>query len=258
MATLLSGISISLNNHLYLGEAMAEIKQDEAGYYYVITNENGCWKNWEYVDDEYSQYYPYEPHILNNADNIYDLLNYYGWSHKAICAVLGNMIAESAMNPAQGEFRKRYLSRWGYGLCQWTPSTKYTSWAEEHDHDVCLGTFQVQFLNDTGEGEWDVDPDYNYDLTWEEFISYDSDEHSVEWLAMAFFRNYERGTALELYRQDCAIWYDDYFQHRTPLPPSPPDPAPYRRYRISDGMPLWMMLKKNVEHYKKGENYGQN
>lgn len=243
MVTLISGISISLNSHLYLGEAMAIIKQDEAGYYYCVTNKSGCWQNWNYVDPQYSQYYPYEPHILNNAENIYDLLHYYGWSHKAICAVLGNMIAESTMNPAQGEIGKKYLSSWGYGLCQWTPSTKYTSWAQNNNHNIYLATFQIRFLDDTGANEWIINPNYNYNLTWSQFINYNSTAHSVEWLAMAFFRNYERGSSLATYRQDCAIWYDNYFQGRTPLPPEPQPPRPYQRYRPHK-MPLWMLLKR--------------
>lgn len=231
-------------NIIYIiGVAMAIIKQDEAGYYYCATNKSGCWRNWEYVDPYEGYYYPYEPHILNNAEQIYDLLLYYGWEHKPICAVLGNMIAESVMNPAQGEIDKKYLSEYGYGLCQWTPSTKYTTWARNENHNVYYATYQVKFLDETGEDEWIINPNYNYNLTWDEFKNYNSSEHSVEWLAMAFFRNYERGTTLETYRQDCATWYDNYFQSRTPLPPSPPDPNVYKRY-IPHKMPLWMMLQR--------------
>lgn len=225
---------------------MIEIKQDETGLYYAKTNKGGCWKNWSYVDPIEGQYYPYEPHILNNAENIYSLLTYYGVSHLAACAILGNMIAESSMNPAQGEINKRYLTQWGYGLCQWTPATDYSDWAMAENHSVYYGTFQVYYLLETGEDYWIIDPDYPYNLTWEEFISYDSTEHSSEWLAMAFFRNYERGTALETYRQSSAYYYDNYFQGVTPPTPTPPDPAPYQKYR-ADGMPLWMMLKKRGE-----------
>lgn len=238
------GINTYIINFIYIiGVAMAIIKQDEAGYYYCVTNKSGCWQNWSYVDPVEGRYYPYEPHILNNAENIYDLLRYYGWKHKPICAVLGNMIAESVMNPAQGEIDKKYLADWGYGLCQWTPSTKYTNWAKQNNHNVYLATFQVEFLDDTGASEWQINPNYNYNLTWNEFINYDSSAHSVDWLAMAFFRNYERGSSLATYRQSCATWYDNYFQGRTPLPPEPPSPWVYKRYRPHK-MPLWMMLKR--------------
>lgn len=242
MVTLISGLSLLANNHLYLGEAMAQvIKQDEAGYYYCVTNKSGCWKNWSYVDSD-GHYTPDEPHILNNAEKIYSLLTYYGWKHKPICAVLGNMIAESVMNPAQGEINKKYLSIYGYGLCQWTPSTKYTNWARTNNHNIYLGSFQVRYLNDTGANQWIINPDYSYNMSWNDFISYDQPQRSVSWLASAFFRNYERGSALETYRQQSAEWYDSYFQGVTPQPPPPPDPSPYRRYE-PDGMPLWMMLR---------------
>ena len=227
---------------------MATIYQDMSGFYYVPTNKAGCWKNWSYVDPVSQMYNPDEPHILHNAELITDILfSYpYTWSTKAIAAVLGNMMAESSMNPAQGEIGHPYLTRWGYGLCQWTPATDYVNWAKGYDHDVYLGAWQVDYLVETGEDRWIINPNYPYNLTWDEFIHYGDrpeDTHSAEWLAMAFFRNYERGTTLETYRQDCAYWFYNYLMGYTPQDPPPYDPTPYRRYQVQ-GMPLWMMLRR--------------
>jgi len=218
------------------------IYTDNSGFYYVPTNKAGCWGNYTYVDPD-GHYLPSEPHILHNAELISDILFSYGWSSKAIAAVLGNMIAESVMNPAQGEIGKKYLTRAGYGLCQWTPATDYVNWAKAFDHDVYLGVWQVDYLVETGEDRWIINPDYPYNLSWDDFIHYDSEEHSAEWLAMAFFRNYERGSYLPTYRQDCAYWYYEYFMCRTPQPVPPYDPTSYRRYQVQ-GMPLWMMLRR--------------
>ena len=49
-----------------------------------------------------------------------------GWSPTAIAAVLGNMQAESTINPGRWEGGVPYKG--GYGLVQWTPYTKYSEW----------------------------------------------------------------------------------------------------------------------------------
>lgn len=226
---------------------MSVIYQDQSGYYYVVTNKSGCW-GWQDIDPDTQQYYPFEFHILSNAELIYDTLYDYGWSHLAICAALGNMIAESRMNPAQTQDGTRIGGSGGYGLCQWTPSRKYTNWARQENHDIYLAGYQLEFLNDTGSADWIINPDYSYNITWNEFINYTGPNDS-EWLAMAFFRNYERGAYLPTYRQTSASWYDQYFNGYTPKPPPPPDPSPYRWRK--EGMPLWMVLRKR-QYYMEG------
>lgn len=50
-----------------------------------------------------------------------------GWTKNAIAAILGNMQAESSINPGIWESLNPYAG--GYGLVQWTPYTKYSDWA---------------------------------------------------------------------------------------------------------------------------------
>lgn len=50
------------------------------------------------------------------------------WSKTALCAILGNMEAESGINPGIWEQFTPYGSS-GYGLVQWTPYTKLSNWA---------------------------------------------------------------------------------------------------------------------------------
>lgn len=49
-----------------------------------------------------------------------------GWSNNAIFAMLGNIQAESGINPGIWENLTPYTG--GYGLTQWTPYTKYSEW----------------------------------------------------------------------------------------------------------------------------------
>ena len=51
------------------------------------------------------------------------------WSKTALCAILGNMEAESGINPGIWENLVPYDPNGGYGLTQWTPYTKLSNWA---------------------------------------------------------------------------------------------------------------------------------
>lgn len=57
-----------------------------------------------------------------------------GWSMNAVAGMLGNMETESSVNPAIWQNLISTPSN-GFGLVQWTPSTKYTSWCEENGLD---------------------------------------------------------------------------------------------------------------------------
>lgn len=65
----------------------------------------------------------------------------HGWTKNAIAAILGNMQAESSINPGIWESLNPYAG--GYGLVQWTPYTKYSDWA----------TQQGYFWQDNGDAE---------------------------------------------------------------------------------------------------------
>lgn len=62
----------------------------------------------------------------NNAALIIPIFRTYGWSDPAICAMIGNMRAESGCNPGVWESLQPYQG--GYGLVQWTPYTNYSNW----------------------------------------------------------------------------------------------------------------------------------
>lgn len=58
-----------------------------------------------------------------NAEYIYSFLRDQGFTKQAACGVLGNMQAESVINPGIWEVKDN--TSYGYGLVQWTPATKF-------------------------------------------------------------------------------------------------------------------------------------
>lgn len=79
----------------------------------------------------------------NNAYIIYKALIKEGYSLNAVSAVLGNMVVESNINPGIWE-SLTYNPQNGYGLVQWTPSTKLKDWCDEKGLDWKSGDAQVQ------------------------------------------------------------------------------------------------------------------
>lgn len=65
---------------------------------------------------------------FDNAQEVADFFIVSGWTRNAIAAMLGNMQGESGINPGIWEGLIPYGG--GYGLTQWTPYTKLSTWAE--------------------------------------------------------------------------------------------------------------------------------
>ena len=66
-----------------------------------------------------------------NATYIYSYLNDMGWTLNSISALLGNLQAESTINPGRWQNENVGSNSNGYGLVQWTPATKYFEWLPE-------------------------------------------------------------------------------------------------------------------------------
>lgn len=169
----------------------------------------------------------------------YGLAN--GWSPNAICAILGNMQSESSINPGIWESLTPYSG--GYGLVQWTPYTKYSTWAGSDWQNN--GTKEMDRI------QWEADNNqqwfYNSELgiappyTFSEFLS--DDETSIETMANYFLWFYEhpanptqpaRGT-------QARYWYNFLDWENPPEPPGPgpdppdpPEPPPF---------PYWILFR---------------
>lgn len=161
----------------------------------------------------------------NNANNIAYFFRQQGWTLEAICGMLGNMQAESYLNPAQWQHNIAVESIYtGYGLVQWTPRTKYTDFAESYgidwrnNYDFELTRIQYELEHDL---QWQ--PVLWHGMT---FAQYAQSTDSVYTLAEAFLRAYEApadpDASLSFRQQKAAEWYTYFGGH----PPHPPTPTP--------------------------------
>lgn len=66
--------------------------------------------------------------VNNNAAIVRQKLEAAGWTLNAIAAILGNMQAESGLNPGAWENYMVGNLSGGFGLVQWTPATKLFDW----------------------------------------------------------------------------------------------------------------------------------
>lgn len=136
---------------------------------------------------------------INNALIIYSYLTSHGFNHNSVCAILGNMMTESYLNPGQWQHGyspydgNQYN---GMGLVGWTPYWRITDWLNEHGYDLsnpesygygmldklieeCFNPQEVTWISTSA-----------YPLSFEEFAT--DTTHTIEWLATAFLKNYER------------------------------------------------------------------
>lgn len=167
--------------------------------------------------------------MSQNVDEIYaQFYSVYHWSVNAICGVLGNMQHESYLNPAQTQIGYPIGSAsGGYGLCQWTPSTKLTNWLRANNHSLYSGFWQLYYLNFESGGTEYI-PTSQFPETYAEFkVS----GQTVAYLTECFLKNYERAgvEALSQRIQYAENWYrylmgTDPPPEPTPTPPAPPDP----------------------------------
>lgn len=176
-------------------------------------------------------YYLSITEMKNNAYIIYSYLTPKGWSLNAICGMLGNLQRESTINPAIWQGLSQSVNL-GYGLAQWTPSTKYTNWANSKGYAIDDGYKQLEWLDEemTPSGEWI--PTTDYPISYEE---YKHSNESLTYTTTAFLLNFERAgiSALEERISNANYWYN----YLRDLPPTPPHPSTPRK-----GMPLWFYL----------------
>jgi len=127
-----------------------------------------------------------------NAQYILNYLRSRGWTKQAVCGMLGNMQSESTINPGIWEGLNSGATNKGYGLVQWTPSTKWSNWANARGYamDSMDGQLQRIIYEVTATGS-DVQwiKTNAYPMTFPQFIVSTNTAYS---LAGAFVRNYER------------------------------------------------------------------
>ena len=159
--------------------------------------------------------------MKTNATYLYKALRWYGWSTEAISATLGNMQAESTINPGRGEGDKVGEGP-GHGLVQWTHYTKYTGWCAENglSDPSAMDSAILRIIYETNTGI-QYYPTDAYPETFEEFTV---STKSPESLAAAFLLNYERpadqSDSVKEYRGSLArAWYT--YLNGGATPPTP-------------------------------------
>lgn len=166
-----------------------------------------------------------------NARYIHSYLIDKGWSLNAICGMLGNIQAESSMNPGRWQSDNVGAVSNGYGLVQWTPSTKFTQWANESGYpdysemDTNLIRINYEVNNNV---QWIATDAYPYS-----FKEFSTSGLSVGELAKAFLLNYERpadqSESVQNYRASLAeAWYQE-LTGETPHPPVTPSTKAKRK-----------------------------
>lgn len=176
-----------------------------------------------------------EDEMRNNAYIFYSrMVTLYGWTINAVAGALGNIQRESQVNPGVWQNLYEHPEN-GFGLCQWTPSTKYTNWADSKGYEWDDGNGQCEWLGTMMDetGSWVQRGGYN--ITWDEwYTSTDSPEE----LGGAFLYNFENptdpGSLLAQTEQQSREWFE-YLYTLDPNPDIQGD-------RLST-MPLYMMLR---------------
>lgn len=171
--------------------------------------------------------------MQNNAEIIQAYGLSEGWSVNAICAILGNMQAESSINPGIWESLAPFQG--GYGLVQWTPYTKYSTWAGtgwQNNGNKELQRISWEIANNQ---QWfynsqvGMAPPY----TFAEFVT--DEETDLATMANYFLWFYEHpANPIQPGRATNAQYWFEYLDWENPPEPPEPDPPTF---------PWWILFK---------------
>jgi surface antigen len=155
-----------------------------------------------------------------NAAYIWQYFGSRGWTLNAVAGMLGNLMAESTINPGiwQGGRAWGSADSHGYGLAQWTPYTKFTDWCKKNNYDmndidVALKRIELEVEASEKPGWQELDQwitTSTYDISFRDFTTSTKD---AAWLAGAFLLNYERpldqsADVQTLRGNNASYWYD--------------------------------------------------
>ena len=196
---------------------------------------------WHYeITDQYGWTREYSADQTDNATEVWAILvNEYHWTENAASAVLGNLQAESQLNPGQWEKDEGGNFSAGFGIGQWTPATKVSDYVGSKDvNKMADGTKQVMllvsrpsqysdyYLNPDGTSTYYNESGLPYITNMEDFSQ---STESIEKLTKLWAICWERpGSSYYNTSKDTRIryanhWYDTLSDAPIP-PPTPPQP----------------------------------
>ena len=171
--------------------------------------------------------------MQENAETLWPAMQALGWSDWAIAAILGNMQTESSLNPGIWQGLDEGNMSGGYGLVQWTPASKFISWADSNGYaqdDYSGQLARIVWEEQNGEQYY---PTSAYPLSFNEFLNYtpqegESDEEVCKWLAAAWVKNYERPKNQNQPQrgEQAWRWFQIFHDGNPAPPPEPPEPPP--------------------------------
>lgn len=149
-----------------------------------------------------------ETQMKVNAIYISKYLTSKGWTKNAVAGLLGNLQAESSMNPGRWQSEDVGNNSGGYGLVQWTPASKYFEWCTSNnltdpsEMDNNLDRIIYELENNI---QWIATDTYNFS-----FKQFSTSKQSAQYLASAFLKCYERaGVEVESTRRsNASYWYN--------------------------------------------------
>lgn len=161
-----------------------------------------------------------------NATYIFSYFTYKGWTPNAVAAILGNMQAESTINP--GRWQGNNIGGGpAYGIVQWDPWTKYVNWctdtgrSDPSEMDNNLDRIIYELENGL---QWYATDAFNLS-----FRTFTTSTQSPSYLAAAFVKNYERpadqSASVLSYRGSLANSWYSYITGGEPIPPDPDYPG---------------------------------
>lgn len=194
----------------------------------------------KYTGEYYGSYFnESEPltseEMHKNAQYIYEVLKYiYGWSGEAIAGMLGNIQAESSINPGRWQGDNVNVGP-AYGLVQWDPFTKYTEWCAEQgfsDPSEMDANIERIIYEVENRIQYYATPDYP-----ESFAEFTTSTQTPYYLACAFAWNYERSAVVlwgteeeqEALRQQRGGNANYWYEYLTGLNPDIPTPTSNKR-----------------------------
>lgn len=147
--------------------------------------------------------------VAQMTDNMQYICTYMiqrGWTKNAVCGMLGNIQTESTGNPGLWQNRDAGNTRLGYGLVQWTPATKFISWAQANGY--AQGDIKGQCER--------IIYEVNNNIQWQKrttnmsFKEFTQSTAAVETLAELFELNYEQhaGAIQPNRKTQARHWYD--------------------------------------------------
>ena len=127
--------------------------------------------------------------MTTNAQYILNYLRSRGWTKNAVCGMLGNMQTESTINPGIWQSLDSSNTSNGFGLVQWTPSTKYTSWAQSNGLVAANMDSELQRIVYEVSAGIQFGATTAYNMTFSQFTQSTDSAYN---LGCAFLHNYER------------------------------------------------------------------